>query len=66
MQSRSSTKNVLALKQVGSGSESEWWITDDGEEYGPYSTKKEANEDMQGLKRFYRFEGKKGYVTTDY
>jgi hypothetical protein len=43
-----------------------WWLDDDGELYGPYDTKKEAEEDKRGLTRFYKYEGKKGYVTTCY
>lgn len=46
--------------------EDAWWIEDYGEFYGPYDTKKEAEEDRRGLIRFYKNEGKKGYVTTDH
>ena len=33
-----------------------WWIVDipdDAEECGPYPTKKDAERDMQGMKRFF-------------
>lgn len=50
---------MLTLKQI----DGEWWIEDDGEMYGPYYTKKEAEADRRGLTNFYKYEGTDGYVT---
>jgi hypothetical protein len=47
--------------------EGEWWVHGDDLEMdvGPYPTKAEANDDMQGMKRFLRHEHKPGYVTIE-
>lgn len=36
----------------------EWWITNtpEGEDFGPYDSKDEANEGIRGLERFYNVE----------
>lgn len=46
-----------------------WWFQYDGERYGPYDTRREAEDDLRGLRRFEKhFEkhkGKKGFVSVD-
>lgn len=32
----------------------QWWISTDEDEFGPYKTKVEAQEDVPGLEWFYR------------
>jgi hypothetical protein len=34
----------------------QWWISTDEDEFGPYDNKREAEEDLHGLERFYRVE----------
>ena len=45
-----------------------WWITgvpDDITECGPYDTRAEAEDILRGLSRFFKYEGRKGFITTD-
>jgi hypothetical protein len=44
-----------------------WWITenDDGEDYGPYGTKVEAEDDIRGLKRYDKYGHLRSFWTTD-
>lgn len=42
-----------------------WWIIGDDEPYGPYTTRKEANEDRRGLMRTEQHKHKRGFFTTD-
>ncbi len=45
-----------------------WWITgydDDSEDFGPYDTKADAEDDMRGLKRFDKFCHLKSYWTCE-
>lgn len=45
----------------------EWWIHGPELEMdvGPYPTKAEANDDMQGMKRFLRHQNTPGFVTCE-
>jgi len=43
----------------------EYWIKDGDEEYGPYDTKKEADEDRIGMQRFIKYEDEPGFVTIE-
>ena len=47
-----------------------WWITGHPDpavdvDCGPYKTMTEAREDKAGLERFYKYENRRGYVTTE-
>lgn len=42
-----------------------WWFTFQGDEYGPYSTKAEATEDLRGLKSFEKHKDEPEFITTD-
>lgn len=42
-----------------------WWIKDGDELYGPYTTKKEAEDDKRGLERFYKNEHRAGFVSVE-
>ena len=44
---------------------SKWWIegVPDYGDCGPYSTKSEAESDRRGMERFFKYEGRKGFVT---
>ena len=44
-----------------------WWIENvpECEDCGPYSTRKQADSDMRGMERFFKFEDKKHFVTTE-
>lgn len=42
-----------------------WWFQYDGQEYGPYSTRKEAESDLRGLERFEKYKDKPGFITTE-
>lgn len=42
-----------------------WYFEHDGQNYGPYSTKAEAEADRRGLERFEKYKEKRGYITTD-
>lgn len=43
-----------------------WWITGDKftPDMGPYKTRHEANDDMQGVKRFLRHGNNRGYIAS--
>lgn len=45
-----------------------WWICENPADpegpIGPYDTKKEAEEDMIGMRRFHRNEHRRGFVTS--
>ena len=46
----------------------EWWILGvpdmDPIGVGPYGTQGEAEDDMHGLERFYKYGDRKGYIVT--
>jgi len=44
-----------------------WWIkgVPDYGDAGPYSTKAEAESDRRGMERFFKYENRKGFVTTE-
>ena len=51
----------LTIKRMGK----RYWIIGSDEPIGPYDTMAEAHEDRKGLLRFYKFEDKPGYVTSE-
>ena len=40
-----------------------WWIDDEGFDTGPYDTRHEAEEARRGLRRYYKHENRRGFVT---
>jgi len=46
---------------------SKWWIENipDCSDCGPYSKEPEAESDRRGLERFFKYENRKGFVTSD-
>lgn len=44
-----------------------YWITSipDTEDAGPYSTKAEAESDLRGLTRFFKYRDRPGFVTSE-
>jgi hypothetical protein len=44
-----------------------WWITEipGCEDCGPYDTKADATDDMQGVKRFFKYCDEPGYLTNE-
>lgn len=42
-----------------------WWFTFDDEHYGPYDTKREAEEALRGLRKFAKHKDEKDFITTD-
>jgi len=44
-----------------------WWIVGDEEDgpYGPYESRKEAEEDRVGIKRFFRCQDEPGFMTSE-
>lgn len=53
----------LTLAKLASG----WWILGipEAPPAGPYNTRAEAEASRRGMLRFFRFEDKPGYVTSD-
>jgi len=49
----------LHVEKIGE----QWWI--EPEHYGPYATRKEAEEDRRGLDRFEKHADKPGFVTCE-
>lgn len=54
---------MSATEQRSSG----WWITDlpDTEDCGPYARKADAESDRRGMDRFFHYEKREGFVTSD-
>ena len=50
----------LITKKIGE----DWWIVGD-EDYGPYETKKEAEEDRVGIGRFMRNQNDPEFMSVD-
>ena len=44
-----------------------WWVCDvpETQDCGPYDTRGEADDDRRGLERFFKYENRKGFITTD-
>lgn len=42
-----------------------WWIVNEGEDYGPYDTKAEAEEDRRGLERTMEHWNERRFWTSD-
>ncbi len=65
--SRSFTIGVLCnMKAIQRGDE--WWITDmpnDCSDCGPYETKADAEDDLSGLRRFYKHHDEPGFITSE-
>lgn len=45
----------------------DWWIIDvpGTDDCGPYPRKEEADEDRRGMERFFKYQDKRGFVTTE-
>lgn len=43
----------------------EWFFEHDAQQYGPYDTRRDAESDLRGLRRFERYKNTPGFITTD-
>ena len=51
----------LGIKKSGK----QWWIEDNGERYGPYDNREEADEDARGIDRLYVHGNEPGFVISE-